>query len=548
LLIGTAMQAQSPSGLWASDQYLHFSVGVGDNNLSYNLQNGDHSGRVGYSLNAAYSYFFNPQWGVQAGVGIQSFGALSTLNFQSVEPATDSDGDSYVFRDAYKNWQEKQKVLLFEIPVQAQFRHRLNKKTGLLASLGAKVSFPLKKTYKTAGGEMLTTGYYSQWDAELSDLPQHGFSTYTGGYNGHLSLHPAYTAIADLGGLYKLTDKLDLYLGGYFNYGLNNILKYSDQLIYQSDGVYNGVLASNQTSKVRLVAFGVKVGIYWKMEYKKRKMSSGIAAQSHIDIAVKEEKQTVKASMETNHLLDDQDIGTTQPTVSDVELNKIPDVSLNTSGVKQTENNVYVNKPENQKLVVETSNVESGLQKGPDTSITDASVVKANENNVSVDKSENQKVVVGISNTESGLQKKTDTSIADASGFKPNGNNISVNEPENQKVVVETSNAIQNLKEIHKTSHFITLRFEFKDNNSLDNESDKIEILAETLKANPDLHLLISSNTHNVASRAACSKRALLMKDKLVELGVSLVQLQTDNKRSHKHVNTSKKKRVRNRR
>jgi len=273
LLIGTAMQAQSPSSLWASDQYLHFSVGVGDNNLSYNLQNGDHSGCVGYSLNAAYSYFFNPQWGIQTGVGIQSFGALSTLNFQSAKPTTDSDGDSYMFRDAYKNWQEKQKVLLFEIPVQAQFRRRLNKKIGLLASLGAKVSFPLRKTYKTVGGEMLTTGYYSQWDAELSDLPQHGFSTYTGDYNGHLSLHPAYTAIADLGGLYKLTDKLDLYVGGYFDYGLNNILKSSDQLIYQSDGVYNGVLASNQTSKVRLVAFGVKVGIYWNV---KRKLVRGI--------------------------------------------------------------------------------------------------------------------------------------------------------------------------------------------------------------------------------------------------------------------------------
>jgi len=127
------------------------------------------------------------------------------------------------------------------------------------------VSFPLKTSYKTVGGEMVTTGYYSQWDAELSDLPQHGFSTYTGGYNGHLSLRPAYTAIVDLGGLYKLSDKLDLYVGAYFNYGLNNIKKTSAKFIYQSDGVYNGMLASSQTTKVTPVSVGIKVGVYFRL-------------------------------------------------------------------------------------------------------------------------------------------------------------------------------------------------------------------------------------------------------------------------------------------
>jgi OmpA-OmpF porin, OOP family len=505
LLLCTAMQMEAQKSV--ADQYLHFSVGVGDHNLSYNLQNGDQKGRAGYSLNAAYSYFFTPQWGVQAGVGLQSFGALSTLNFQSAEPATDSDGDSYVFRDAYKNWQEKQKVLLFEIPVEAQFRHPLNKKVQLQASLGGKVSFPLKTSYKTVGGEMVTTGYYSQWDAELSDLPQHGFSTYTGSYNGRLLLHPAYTAIADLGGLYNLTDKLDLYIGAYFNYGLNNLLKSSDQFIYQSDGVYNGVLGSNQTSTIRPVAFGLKVGLYWKMEQKKGKISSGVVAQSHINIAVKEENQTTKVSTKTTHLSVDQPIGAAQPTVSEAELNKIPDVSSNISEVK------------------------------------------SNENNVSEDKLENQKVVVETSNAEPGLQGKTDTSISNTSIDKSNENNVSVNRPENQNVVVETSNAKQNFKKRHKASHFITLRFEFNDNNSLDNESDKIETLAETLKANPDLHLLIINNIHNIASRTIESKRVLLMKDKLVELGVSLVQLRTDNNGSdNQFVNASKKKKFRSRR
>jgi len=565
LLLCTAMQMEAQKSI--ADQYLHFSVGVGDHNLSYNLQNGDHSGRAGYSLNAAYSYFFTPQWGVQAGVGIQSFGALSTLNFQSAEPATDSDGDSYVFRDAYKNWQEKQKVLLFEIPIEVQFRHPLNKKVQLQASLGGKVSFPLQTSYKTVGGEMVTTGYYSQWDAELSDLPQHGFSTYTGSYNGHLSLRPAYTAIVDLGGLYKLSDKLDLYVGAYFNYGLNNIQKTSAKLIYQSDGVYNGVLGSNQTSTIRPVAFGIKVGIYWKMEQKRGRITSetsSVAAAQPIDftsskkqdiqdkVASTSVNQTVEAPIKTVSI--NQSIEATQTEASNIGSNKASDVSLsNASEVKSTENNVLESNPENAKVLVETSNLNGGLNKASDVSLSDASGTKSTENNVLERQPENAKVLVETSNLNEGLNKASDISFSDASETKSTENNVPVNKSENAKVLAENPTSNWSLDKARKISHSIILRFEFNDNNSLDTESDKIKTLAETLKANPDLDLLIVNHTHNVASRKINMevglKRARLLKKKLVELGVPADQLETDNKGSDKQfINASKKKKVRNRR
>lgn len=252
------LQAQEPV------QYLHFNVGGGVHDFSYNLQNGTKQNNpVGYTFNAAYSYFFSPNIGLQTGIGAQSFNELSTVNYLSTTPATDELGRAYDFRANYKNWEEKQQAIFLDIPLVLQFRHKLGENLGIIASAGGKVSIPVYSKFKsTANGEIVTTGYYSQWNTELSDLPQYGFSTNKNTYEGNLALKTGYAAIADLGFLFKLSEKTDFYIGGYFNYGLNNILAPGTKEIYQRDGVYNGVLASSQVKNVTPVSFGLKVGLY----------------------------------------------------------------------------------------------------------------------------------------------------------------------------------------------------------------------------------------------------------------------------------------------
>jgi len=260
LLVFGVVQAQ------IDENYIHFNLGGGEQNLSYTLQNGTEKAQSGYTINATYSHIFISDWGFQTGLGVHSYGALSTLNYQSATPnVIDAAGDSYEFRVNYKNWQEKQQALFVNIPLELQYLFLFSDKFSVLTGFGASVSIPLKANYKTVGGEMVTTGYYSKWNVELSDLPLHGFSTYTGSYSGNLSLKPAYTAIFDFGGLYKLSDKLDLYFGGYFNYGLNNVVTSGSKSVYQPDGTYNGFLGSDQVNKVTPIAFGVKVGIYWRL-------------------------------------------------------------------------------------------------------------------------------------------------------------------------------------------------------------------------------------------------------------------------------------------
>ena len=246
-------------------QYLHLTVGSGLHNLSYNLQNGTQSGRFGNTINAGYSYFFTQHWGIQSGLELQWFNARSTVNYLSATPQVDTDGETFEFRANYNNWQEKQQALFLDIPLTIQYRHALSSKISLQGSAGGKISIPISSSYTTTGGSITTTGYYSRLNAELSDLPEFGFTTTNNSYNGKLSLRPSYMAIADLGALYTLSPKVDLYLGAYINYGLNNALKADSKEMIQLDGVYNGVLASTQTSKVTPISVGVKVGIYFRL-------------------------------------------------------------------------------------------------------------------------------------------------------------------------------------------------------------------------------------------------------------------------------------------
>jgi len=246
-------------------QYLYLTVGGGLHNLSYDLKNGTQSGRFGNSINTGYSYFFTQHWGIQSGLGLQWFNARSTVNYLSATPQVDTDGETFEFRANYNNWQEKQQALFLDIPLTLQYRHALNNKISLQGSAGGKISIPISSSYTTTGGSITTTGYYSRLNAELSNLPEFGFTTTTESYNGKLSLRPSYMAIADLGALYTLSPKVDLYLGAYINYGLNNALKADSKEMIQLDGVYNGVLASTQTSKVTPISVGVKVGIYFRL-------------------------------------------------------------------------------------------------------------------------------------------------------------------------------------------------------------------------------------------------------------------------------------------
>ena len=244
-------------------QYLYANVGGGFHNLSYGLKNGNEQGRSGCSFLAGYGFNFNKHWGLKTGIGLQSFNAVATLNYLTVAPSVDADGTAYDYKTNYLNWKEKQQLLFIDLPLGLQYRFHLKDNIQILATAGMKVSIPLKTTYRSIGGEISTKGFYSQYNVELQDLPRHGFNNITDRLTGSVSVRSSYSAFADLGAEYALLDQLSLYAGGYVDYGLNNVAKSAGKLVYQQDGVYNGVMASDQTNSARTIALGLKAGIVW---------------------------------------------------------------------------------------------------------------------------------------------------------------------------------------------------------------------------------------------------------------------------------------------
>lgn len=251
------------------NHYLNATIGGGSHSLLYDLQGGDVKGGFGAAFNLEYSFFFNPNWGIGAGLGLQSAQAKGTLNLATAENTIDTDGDAYEFRTNFADWQEKQKALFLEIPIALQYQRWLSEKNGLLASAGGKIAIPVSSSYEVVSGSRTTSGYYQQWNVELKDMPQHGFATMYDRPSNDLKLKTSFALFAELGWLHKMSEKLDLYAGGYVSYGLRNLSNSASEPLYAANGTYNGLLKSYHTDKVNLLTVGIKIGLRLRTTCKK---------------------------------------------------------------------------------------------------------------------------------------------------------------------------------------------------------------------------------------------------------------------------------------
>lgn len=532
ILICGAIQAQG------TGNYLDFNVGGGIHNLSYNLSNGAEKGQFGYTINAGYSYFFTPQWGLHTGLGFQSFQSLSTLNYLSSTPDIDSDGQSFMFKANYKNWQERQSALFVDIPLTIQFKLPITQKFGLLTSVGGKISVPFNTSFKSVGGELVTTGYYSQYNVELSGMPQHGFSTYTNSFTGNLSLKTSCMAIADLGVLYKLSEKTDLYVGGYINYGLNNIYNAENKLIYQYNGLYNGLFASTQTNNINPVSFGLKVGVYWHLGQNKssldfKKPTGDIESVTPVTpVETETAVKPVEPAMPLDSVKTAESVKTVQPTE--------PVQPVTPAETVQTEKTVQ---PVTSTEPVQTAKpVETGIQVNPVEPIQSVNPEQTEkpEQTTEPAKTENPVLeVVAVDHSPKGIESPKETM------------NGQPEKPIAQVDPVQNDDAYERAKIIARS---INIMFGFNSAKVTNAKNDQIKELSDILKANSYIHLRFVGHTDNIGSHKINvrfgMKRADNVKQKFIDQGVPRAQLISESKAYDEPLvpNTSSSNRAKNRR
>lgn len=228
------------------------------------LQNG-----LGFGVN--YSYYLNKKWSIATGVELQSFeGNVHYDYIKDSYQTVDIEGDGFEFRYELKNFFEEQSAYYLNIPVGIRFE--TGGQMRFYAAGGAKIGFNLKSDYESDASSLTTSGYYEQYDAELTSPEFIGFGQFKDIRNGKRSfdLKTNYMLELESGVKFLLEKERAFYMGLFFDYGLNDIIKNrheKDLLAYNSEdpslflleSVLTATGSGKTISKVRAVAFGLKI-------------------------------------------------------------------------------------------------------------------------------------------------------------------------------------------------------------------------------------------------------------------------------------------------
>ncbi|MCD9576353.1 outer membrane beta-barrel protein [Flavobacterium soyae] len=267
IAIFTAFLAASLNS-YSQDKKQEFSISLGG---PFSYIDSNSAGKTvpgnGVSAGFRYSYYLNE--GLSIGIGVEYQTYSSDLKFNSLGgsyAATDAENENFQFRYRAANLREEQKMDYINVPITIQFETPGTSKFYIAA--GGKIGFASGGSYQTTIQNVTTSGYYPQYNAELFSPAFAGFaSTDNLVTNKHdLDTKVSYSATFETGLKQVIGNRNSIYIGVYFDYGLNNIYdKSGDKHLVQYNPElpvelgYNSIFDTNLSSNVRLVSYGLKL-------------------------------------------------------------------------------------------------------------------------------------------------------------------------------------------------------------------------------------------------------------------------------------------------
>ena len=178
------------------------------------------------TLGAGYHLFFNPKWGIGTGLNFAVYNGGITIPEYGKNQMTYNNLTSDVldFQVYIPDFRETQQALMATIPLMLQFQSV--GKTIYYGAIGGKAGIPLFAKARQKG-LITTAGYYENLDVWYKHMPEYGFvdDQPFPKDRADFDLKVAFMASAEVGVKKILVNKMSLYLGLYFDYGLNDILK-----------------------------------------------------------------------------------------------------------------------------------------------------------------------------------------------------------------------------------------------------------------------------------------------------------------------------------
>jgi len=256
----------------AHDNYVGVSFGGGLNTMLYKAANGQQ--RVGGGIDAGlfYGHFFNRTVGLGVGLNYTWANAYATYNYSEITTGLthpNNPNTLYNLSTSYTDWKERQTMGVLSIPVEVLFRKELSERWAFIGGVGLSIDFPIHGSYSPMGGTYATTGVFPKLgNYTVSNLPEHGFDTYTTTQGGKMANTATVggSVLADLGFRVALNDHCGMYMGLYCGYGFTSLLKEAktNPMVVINDAKkieYAGTFGSDETAKANLLRAGVKIAI-----------------------------------------------------------------------------------------------------------------------------------------------------------------------------------------------------------------------------------------------------------------------------------------------
>lgn len=256
------------------------NLGAGLNTMVYKIDNGNTRLGGGMQLQGQYQYMFNENWGIGAGIGFSTLKSRAILNNMAIVGQSTGAGANQAYVPSFTvndGWKEIQNMISIDIPVQAFYRYPINDKWALQAGLGLTLNFPAWMGYNVKNGTAVKTADFSEsmgGNMVLDgDIKGHGLGECNvENLKGGIAHKAANIGMqADFGGLYNITELLDLYFGLYLDAQFLSCQKQTaDAVLNPNENTYTSVMNTPLVKKnVNPLEFGVKVGVRIGMRDKK---------------------------------------------------------------------------------------------------------------------------------------------------------------------------------------------------------------------------------------------------------------------------------------
>jgi outer membrane protein OmpA-like peptidoglycan-associated protein len=271
----------------AGAQALHIGLEGGLQGMHYSLQNGDSKPQAGGALSIGYTYRLNRNWDLLAGVSGGVYRTEATLKDGVVFTSNQVDDGGSAFEYSVKTtgYKETQRYFAASIPVLLQY-HTTDEGVQWFFDGGGKVFVPFSTNVQASARQLALSGYYPDYNIDVSNLPQHGFGTIDNWKSSATAqLKPSVAVSAATGASFPLLPGTRLYAGVFVDYGLTSLLKKGESkpfASYSSTGV-SGVQAGSvlnlpSTGKATLLSFGLQLRVSFGLSRPKR-AGQGVTTQ-----------------------------------------------------------------------------------------------------------------------------------------------------------------------------------------------------------------------------------------------------------------------------